>query len=208
PVLFLCYINDLPSVLNHSKIYLYADDAKIYFQFSKDADNSLLLEDIRHVFQWAKSNLLHVSLPKCSILHLGHGNSCADLVSNDILIPNATVVKDLGVWVSNDLKFNSHINKICLSANQMVNLLFLTFQSRDVKFLVQMFKTFIIPKLEYGSEVWCPYLKKDIVKIEQVQRRFTKRLLYQHNFSYVERLNYLKLLCLEERRIQKDLKYT
>jgi len=53
--------------------------------------------------------------------------------------------------------------------------------------------------------VWNPHLLCEIKKIEKVQRRFTKRLLYRTNLSYDERLNLLGLERLELRRLFFDL---
>jgi len=50
------------------------------------------------------------------------------------------------------------------------------FQSRDPGLLMHAFITFVRPILEYCSVVWSPAFKKDIVRIEAVQRHFTKRL--------------------------------
>jgi len=54
-----------------------------------------------------------------------------------------------------------------------------------------------------GGSVRFP--KKDIVSIEKVQRRFTKRLPGLKNFTYQERLNRLKLVSLEQRRLYMEL---
>ena len=48
---------------------------------------------------------------------------------------------------------------------------------------------------------------RDITLIEQVQRRFTKRLRGYRNISYAERLRLLNLDTLEARRLKFDLIY-
>jgi len=68
-----------------------------------------------------------------------------------------------------------------------------------------MFKTYIRPLLEYKSQIWSPYLLKDIDKIENVQRSFTKRLPGMNSKSYQQRLRALHLQSLELRRIVNDL---
>ncbi len=73
---------------------------------------------------------------------------------------------------------------------------------------MQMFNAFVRSKLEYASQVWNPFYKKDIDAIEKVQRRFTKRIPGYSNFSYVERLNKLEAIPLELRRLQLDLLFT
>jgi len=58
---------------------------------------------------------------------------------------------------------------------------------------------------EVNSKVWSPHLLKDIRRLEAVQRRFTKKLIGMHAFTYPERLKLLGLERLEERRIRADI---
>jgi len=74
--------------------------------------------------------------------------------------------------------------------------------------LVKAFCTFVRPTLEYCSVVWSPGFKKDIHRLEAVQRRFTKRLAGLHNMSYWDRLDYLNLDSLYNRRIKSDFLMT
>ena len=57
----------------------------------------------------------------------------------------------------------------------------------------KIFKTLILTELEYGFQAWCPYLQKDIRRLERVQRRATKCVQGLANFPYRERL--LFFLC-------------
>ena len=205
PILFLIYINDLSKVVKNSKIALYADDSKIYFSFNSNMNNNLLIEDMKLVFDWASKNQLKIAFQKSAILHFGRGNNTGDLILGDISIPNEEVMKDLGVWISNDLKFSNHINKMAKSCFQMTNLMFLSFETQIRPFLVNLFKTFVRSKLEYASEVWSPSIYKDIDLIESVQRRFTKRIPGCRNLSYPERLKLCNLESLELRRLKSDL---
>ena len=58
--------------------------------------------------------------------------------------------------------------------------------------------------LEYASPVWSPYKKRNINKIEQVQRR-ASRLILGHEVDYKSRLEQLQLLPLYMRREIIDL---
>jgi hypothetical protein len=98
-----------------------------------------------------------------------------------------------------------YINDIVLKAQQRSNIILRSFVSRDVTLLLQAFTVYVRPLLEYNSVVWTPVLKCDIDCVERVQRRFTKRLPGLHNLTYAERLNKLKLITLELRRLHIDL---
>jgi len=79
--------------------------------------------------------------------------------------------------------------------------------SGNISLLVRAFLVYVRPVLEYSMVVWSPYLKQDIMKIEKVQRRFTKRLRGYRHMSYVDRLAKLGLPSLELGRLYLDLIY-
>jgi hypothetical protein len=55
--------------------------------------------------------------------------------------------------------------------------------------------------------VWSPCSVNDIVNIEAIQRRFTKRLQGMAGLSYCERLCKLNLESLEMRLLKHDLNF-
>jgi hypothetical protein len=59
--------------------------------------------------------------------------------------------------------------------------------------------------LEYANQVWCPYLKKHIEAIENVQRRASKQIPGLSSLSYEDRLRKLKLPTLAYRRSRDDM---
>eukprot|EP00061_Rhincodon_typus_P002140 g16716.t1 len=61
------------------------------------------------------------------------------------------------------------------------------------------------PPLEYCVQFWLPYYRKDIIKLERVQKRFTRMLLAVMGLKYKNRLEKLGLFSLEHRRLRGDL---
>ena len=57
----------------------------------------------------------------------------------------------------------------------------------------------------YANFVWCPYLKKDILAVKNVQRRTPKLLPGLKAMSHPERLKVLKLPSLVNRRLRGDM---
>ena len=81
------------------------------------------------------------------------------------------------------------------------------FVSGNVTLLVRAFVVDVRPVLEYNSIIWSPHLKQEIMMIEKVQRRFTKRLRGCKALTYTDRLAKLGLPSLELRRLYLDLIY-
>ena len=77
--------------------------------------------------------------------------------------------------------------------------------TRNMRFLIDLFRIYVRPVLEYASHVWCPHWKVDITLIERVQRIFTKRIPCLRHLTYDERLSSSKLESLEHRRLYLDL---
>ena len=63
----------------------------------------------------------------------------------------------------------------------------------------------VFQHLEYAQSVWSPFRKKDMVTIENAQRRATKILLGLKELSYKERLKKLDLPTLVYRPIEGDM---
>ena len=63
-----------------------------------------------------------------------------------------------------------------------------------------LYKALVKTHLEYANQAWNPYLKKDKITIENVQRRATKLIPGIRKYSYSKRLQILKLPTLEYRR--------
>ena len=76
----------------------------------------------------------------------------------------------------------------------------------DKKMFLILYKTFIRPILEYATVIWSPWMKRDIIAIEQVQRRATRMVKGMCcHLSYEERLLELGLPTLVYRRERADM---
>ena len=59
PLLFIMYINNLPSVTKYCKVHLYADDTLLFLESSSvRAIEATLSQDLDHTFGWLKQNYL------------------------------------------------------------------------------------------------------------------------------------------------------
>ena len=85
----------------------------------------------------------------------------------------------LGTELSYDLKWNPHVNKVASKALKLLRMLSRVIKTADTKTRKMAYNTLIRPALEYGCQVWDPYLSKDIKQLEKIQNcalRFIFRL--------------------------------
>ncbi len=191
---------------------MYADDSKIIAQIVDSMSAVSLQEDIDAVTEWTRDWLMRLNASKCKIIHFGGSDvnhaaySIEDLSTNSRSeLEKSECERDLGVNISSDLKWKTHINIIAAKANKVLGMLVKTFTSRDAELWKMLYVSLVRPHFEFASSVWNPYLLGDIEVLERVQRRASKIPTTMRHLTYEQRLKVWDLTTLEVRRRRGDL---
>jgi hypothetical protein len=213
PILFIFYIDDISEGMHRNSVpKLYADDLKAYISSNDDKDCKFFKETLLKISNWSDKWQLHISCEKSKWLSVSnkngpHGNHLSDNVFElaGVNLPQTNEVLDLGVIFNSRLNFSDHISSIVTKAKQRLFLLNKIFISKNPQIRILAFKTYVIPLLEYCSQVWNPQNLDDVRRLESVQRKFTKRLSGYQGLNYAARLDKASLPTLELRRLRADL---
>lgn len=119
--------------------------------------------------------------------------------SFDIINPSSDV-KDLGIVMANSCSFNLHIEKVIATGNRVTGWILRTFSCRSKVLMMTLFKSVVLPLLEYACQLWSPNLALQINALERIQRSFTKQITNLYDLSYEARLKDLNLYSLQRRR--------
>ncbi|EFO89140.1 hypothetical protein CRE_17485 [Caenorhabditis remanei] len=207
PLLFLLFINDLLISLHsipHLHIAAYADDIKIYSHLP-----SSLQAGIDLVSNWAVSNDLPLAHSKTSLLRLGALNPQHQfhIVGSPILVSNS--VRDLGILFEPDLKFRAHIKKSVSLARLRSSQILKSFKSNNPAFYSFLFKTYVLPILEYASVIFCLAPSSPLSRLlESTLRIYSRKTLQRCNIpfsSYSHRLELLSIHSIRHRRLKAQL---
>ena len=187
PVLFSIFINDLPENVE-CETYMFADDTKCLRKVTSLNDCLKFQEEINRLYEWSEKWQMQFNADKCKILHFGHNNKKFNYEMNGTIIQSSDQEKDLGILVSRDGKFNSHVDMVASKANRCAGMIRRNFVTRNPRTMEKLFRTYINPILNYGSEVWNPSYKGQIEKLEKVQRRFYRGTNVQVVSQHVTRM--------------------
>ena len=204
PLLFVIYINDIPSGI-HSMMKIFADDTKMYRAIKSVADNAGLQEDINTIENWSEKWQMPFNIPKCHVLPLGFNNKKKGYTVKNTRIESVKVEKDLGVHIDEKLDFNSHVLEIVKKANKTLGCIRRTIKYKDRDIVLPLYKAYVRSRLEYGSAVWNPHQAQQTERIERVQRRATKMIHDVKHLDYDSRLKELNLPSLQYRRRRADM---
>lgn len=209
PILFIIYVNDLFDVCknyNDVKLFLFADDAKIYKRIQSANDRNILQTVLNSMVEWCVNSDVILNVSKCVWMNVGKkdGRDCRYSI-NGVDLECVENIKDLGVIVNRSLKFDEHIYDIVSKAYNNLRLIHRHFQFLNKFSFITIYKTMIRSILEYAGSVWSPWKIELIEHIEKVQKRATKMVNECRGLNYKERLIYLDLPTLKYRRIRGDL---
>ena len=129
---------------------LFADDLKLYSDYTVNATHSDLQAAINRLTEWAKKWQLQISIPKCSAFRIKNtqwnlANDVADLNYNidGHFLPFTDHIRDLGVYHDSRLRYDEHISNIVHKAFSRSVLILKCFHSRDYRLLTLAFSTYV-----------------------------------------------------------------
>ena len=213
PLLFLSYINDMPEAVKHSHTRLFADDALLFRKISSDQDRDLLQRDLSALAEWEAAWQMHFNPSKCVTISINpskkHEAVSTSYTLHNQVLETVGASKYLGVTISNDLSWSRHVDDITAKANRTVGFLRRNLGSCPTNTKAAAYTAMARPILEYSSAAWNPHLKKDINKLEQVQRRAARFATNTYNDRspgvVTSLLQKLEWENLEERRHKASL---
>ena len=88
----------------------------------------------------------------CFAFRHSYGNYCID----GNVITSTESVKDLGIAVDSSLKFHNHTAIVTARANRILAVINKSFEYLNTNMLLQLYKSFVRPILEYGNIIWGP----------------------------------------------------
>ena len=105
--------------------------------------------------------------------------------------------------VSSDLSWGEYVNVAVNKANKLLGLVHRRVGSSIPGAFSTLYKSLVRPVLEYAAPAWNPYLAKDVLALERVQRRASRLALGQKRgeIEYKDRLRKLRRPTLETRRL-------
>lgn len=147
--------------------------ACIYDRESFDETFSALNAALTNICQCASEFNLTINPKKRFVLHIGKGQAGRYSIA-DVPLSNCETVKDLGVIVGSRLDFSHHIEKATQKPYAALYSIFRNVCSNNSEKLSNLYKAYFLRHLEYCFQIWNPSARKHIIKLEVVQKIFTK----------------------------------
>ena len=185
---------------------------KVIQEVSSPEDCQILQQSLNKVYEWADTNNMKFNITKFNLLRYGPNEDLKRNTSyknsDDEDIQEEKSVRDLGVQMSNDLTFTEHISSSSLKCMRLVYWILRTFKTRRKDPLLKLYKSLVVPRLDYCSQLWSPFRQAEWKALEGVQRTLTSRISETRDLNYWQRLEQLKLYSVQRRYERYSIIYT
>ena len=209
PLLFLIFINDLPQSVSTATTRLFADDSVVYNQISSSADSVNLQKDLDALQDWEAKWLMRFNASKCQVLQITNKRKPipATYTIHGQVLEVVDSAKYLGVHLDTHLNFNTHVDAITKRANGTRAFLSRNLSHCSQKVKEAAYTMFVRPSVEFASSAWDPHTRRNIQKLEQVQRSSARFVVgdYQRTSSVSDMISSLNWPSLQDRRLNSRL---
>ena len=159
PLLFLIYINDLPTASSFEAI-LFADDA--FLTLSDKNLNSLqkrVNDELFKIDLWLRTNKLSLNYSKISFMIINKHPSTTftgnfQISINSHTLKRESVVKYLGILIDQNLNWSAHTKQLSFQLSRYAGLLYRTRKFLGKETLSLIYYTLIYSRVQYGITIW------------------------------------------------------
>ena len=173
PLLFIVYSNDLPDVVKHTQVSLYADDTVLYCFSANPIDlEEQLNADLHTVCDWLRDNKLTLNIKKTKAMVIGSNRKLSNTSSatvhvNGNTIENVEHFSYLGVTLSTTMTWNEHVTNLSSKVNKRLGLLKRIIHLLPHNARLLFYNCLVLPLFDCGDLVWGD--KDNIVLMESLQ---------------------------------------
>ncbi len=160
PLLFIIFINDLPSYMNHCHLHLYADDTALSISAESNVELRVrLAECLATAYNWMCRNKLCLNLSKSKVMVFGSSYTVSEVQILDISVGSHEIDlvdkhKYLGIILDRTLTFGEHVRYL---KGMLGKLRPVVGQVMSLK----LYSSLILPVLDYADIVYdCLSAKK------------------------------------------------
>ena len=201
PLLFLIYVNEIPSINTFCNTHLYVDDTTLHHSSSSVYDlNTILQQSADVLSSWSKANQMVIHPKKSKAMILG---SSRKLVGTDeslnILIDGERVKQSnceklLGVHIDSSLSWNDHVFKTVKQFNSKLEVLRKAKPLLSLKNTLTLYNSITKPTIEYCCSVWGNCSVDLLQNLTLAQKRAARLLLgssrHSRSFDLFQKLNF------------------
>ena len=180
-IFFVAFINNMCDACQNSIMFLFADDSK-----ARSASILGLQRDLNACCEWASKHGMTFNSSKTVFMVFSstpEEHASSSILVNGLQIHPSNCIKDLGVFVSSNLKWSTHISeKIRCCYAMFYNLRRSIPSNTPIKTKLQLIKSFVLSILSYCCSVWHPNAR-DLQKCEILLSRVTKWISSEKDYS-------------------------
>ena len=174
PVLFLLYINDIHRVSEKLSFVMFADDTNIFIK-GCDLNNiiSILNSELKNISTWFQANQLSLNVSKTHYMIFSNcrakAHSTVNIDGHELEMVSCT--KFLGVKIDDKLTWKEHISYV---KHKLMKSLGILYKIRNVltrKWRIKLYKTFVLPHLNYCNIVWASTYQSSLKDLFIVQKK-------------------------------------
>ena len=177
PLLFVIYINDLPTALTKCKISMYADDTVIYCSDHKSATIMETLQtDLDNVVKWMEDGRLILNKSKTKCMLFGTYQKLNSVMDFNIKIGTDTIEKVskfnfLGITLDENLNWKEHVISISKKVNKRLGLLSRIRSCLTLKAAQCVYNSIIHPVFTYADTAWGELSQTCSESLQRIQNR-------------------------------------
>ena len=108
-----------------SKVRLFADGTALYLTVSTSSQSEILKKDLDNLERWGYTWDMEFNPSKCQVIHITTSKTPipTQCTLHNCILESVSSAKYLGVDISSDLSWDTHINRISKKANNTLGFL-------------------------------------------------------------------------------------
>ena len=188
PLLFLVYVNDMPSLVHHGNLLQFADDTTLIC--SGDTCEKKLSHDLELISKWISQSKMQLNVKKSSVMwfsskHSKRKSEYPPIMIDDQPLTAVTQQRYIGIIFDCFLQWNAQVSEVCHKCSYYLYLIGCSHKHLPVSLLKLLMESLISLRIMYALPVWGPpLLNHQVGCLQHIQNRAMRVVFSLKKFDH------------------------